>query len=67
MKKNLGTADRLLRMALALGIAILIASGRPDGLPALLLGAVAAVLALTSTISFCPLYAPLGLSTRRQG
>jgi hypothetical protein len=65
MRKNMGTADRLVRTAVAAGIGVLYATGRISGTLALVLGAFAVVFVLTSAFAWCPLYSPLGLSTRR--
>lgn len=63
MKKNMGTIDRAIRIALGLAIAVLYFSGVIGGAAAVLLGIVAGAFILTSTIGWCPLYVPLGLST----
>jgi hypothetical protein len=63
MKKNMGNADRLIRVVLAVILAALYFTGTVSGTPGTILVVVAAVFLLTSAIGFCPLYAPLGLST----
>lgn len=63
MKKNMGTADRLIRIVLAIVIAILYYNNIINGTAAILLGSLAAIFVLTSFISFCPLYVPLGITT----
>jgi hypothetical protein len=63
MKKNMGTADRMIRMVIAALIAILYFTNVLTGTLGLILLVLAGVFVLTSLISFCPLYAPLGLST----
>ena len=65
MQKNMGTADRLARTLVAVGVAALYATGRISGTLAIVLGAFAVVFVLTSLVAWCPLYSPLGLSTRR--
>jgi DUF2892 family protein len=65
MKLNMGMADRVIRILLAIVIAILYFTNVMQGTVALILGVVAVVMLLTGVISFCPLYALLGLSTRR--
>ncbi len=63
MKKNMGKMDRVIRLLLAAVISVLYFTGTISGtlgLVALILGA---VFVFTSFISFCPLYAPFGLST----
>jgi len=66
MTKNMGTVDRLVRTLLALGVAVLYFTGRIGGTTAIVLGVFAVVFLLTSFVSFCPLYLPLGLSTRKR-
>lgn len=56
-KPNIGKVDRALRIILGLG---LIAYGLINHR---WIGAIGAVPLLTAFISFCPLYAPLGIST----
>ena len=62
MKKNMGTADRLIRIVLAVLVAILYYNDIIDGIFAIVLGALAVIFILTSFISFCPLYVPLGIN-----
>lgn len=64
MKLNMGIVDRVVRAVLAILIAILYFTNVLGGTLALILGAVAVILLLTGVVSFCPLYALLGLSTR---
>ena len=64
MKANMGNFDRVLRLAVAVIIAALYFSGTISGTVGIILLVLAAVFALTSAISFCPLYLPFGLSTR---
>lgn len=63
MKKNMGTADRTVRILVALAIAILLFTGRISGVVALVLGIVAAAFLVTSLVGSCPAYLPFGLST----
>lgn len=63
MKKNMGTADRIIRTILAIIMAYLYFTGVIAGTLGLVLVVLAVVFLLTSMISFCPLYAPFGLST----
>jgi hypothetical protein len=67
MKKNVGSADRAVRIILAVVCAALIFSGAVEGTLAVHLGILAAVLVLTSLTSFCPLYALFGISTQKRG
>jgi len=63
MKKNMGLTDRLVRVILAIAFAALYFTGIVEGTLGLVLLILGAVFLLTSTISFCPLYAPFGIST----
>jgi fatty acid desaturase len=63
MKKNMGKTDKTVRIILAALIAILYFTNVISGTLGLILLALAAVFVLTSLISFCPLYAPLGINT----
>lgn len=65
MTKNMGTADRVIRTTLAVVIAGLYIGGQISGTAALVLGVFAVAFLLTSLVSWCPAYVPLGLSTRR--
>ena len=59
----MGSADRIIRIILAAVMAILYFTGTVSGTLGLVLVILAAVFLLTSLISFCPLYAPFGIST----
>ena len=63
MKKNMGSADRVVRVLLAAVIAFLYFTNVVTGTLGLVLLVLAVVFALTSFVSFCPLYAPFGIST----
>ncbi len=63
MKKNIGTTDKAGRVLAALVIAVLYFTGLISGPLAIGLGVVALIFVVTSTISFCPLYLPFGIST----
>lgn len=64
---NMGMADRLVRSALAVTVAVLWSLGVIDGALAMALAVLAAVFLLTSLFGFCPLYKPFGFSTRGKG
>ncbi len=66
MKKNMGTVDRGLRIALAALVVVLYLTHVITGTTAIVLGVIAAVLLLTSFIGVCPAYLPFGLSTVRK-
>ena len=63
MKKNMGSADRVIRILIAIAIFALYFTNVITGTLGIILMVLAGVFALTSFISFCPLYAPFGLST----
>jgi hypothetical protein len=63
MKKNMGTIDKVIRILVAVTIAILFFTGVITGTVGIILLVLAAVFVLTSLISFCPLYLPLGINT----
>ncbi|HKL03204.1 MAG TPA: DUF2892 domain-containing protein [Cryomorphaceae bacterium] len=63
MKKNMGSADKIIRVILAVGIAALYFTGVVSGTVGIVLLVLAGVFVLTSMISFCPLYAPFGIKT----
>jgi chromate transport protein ChrA len=63
MKKNMGTADKTIRILVAAIIAILFFTNVISGILGIILLVLAGVFVLTSFISFCPLYTIFGLST----
>jgi hypothetical protein len=66
MKKNMGSTDKLFRILFAFLVGVLYYTKAIEGDVALVLGAFSAILVLTSFISFCPLYLPFGISTRKK-
>ena len=67
MKKNVGYVDRLVRIILALTIAVFYFNGAVAGVVGLVWLIVAFILILTSMTSFCPMYALFGFKTRSTG
>jgi hypothetical protein len=63
MKKNVGNTDRVIRLILAAVFAVLYFTGTVTGTVGLVLVALGAIFALTSIVSFCPIYAIVGLNT----
>jgi hypothetical protein len=63
MKQNMGSTDRIIRVALAVVVAVLYFTNLISGTAAIILGILAIVFLLTSVVGFCPLYAPFKLST----
>lgn len=66
MKKNMGTTDRIIRILLAVIIGILYLAEQITGTAAIVLGIIAIIFLITSALSFCPLYVPLKISTRKE-
>ncbi len=66
MKKNMGSVDRVVRILVAIVIAGLYFVNQISGAAAIILLFLAGVFILTSFMSFCPLYLPFGLSTRKK-
>ena len=66
MKKNMGTADKAIRLLVVVVIAILFITKVLTGTLAIILLVLAAIFLLTSFISFCPLYLPFGINTDKK-
>ncbi len=66
MKKNMGTADRSLRILAAIAIGVLYVTEAISGIAAIVLGVMAVIFVVTSAVGFCPMYVPLGISTRKE-
>lgn len=59
----MGSFDKAIRLVVAAVIAILYFTNVIQGTLAVVLGILAIIFVLTSFISFCPLYVPLGINT----
>lgn len=59
MKQNMGTVDRVLRGVV--GVALLAWGGYSQNF----WGAIGAIPLFTALVSWCPLYIPLGISTKK--
>lgn len=66
MKHNMGTADRIIRLIVAAIIIFLYSNKIIEGTTGIALIVIAIVFALTSFISFCPLYTLFGFSTKKK-
>ena len=66
MKPNMGTTDKILRILVAIILIGLYFANMISGTIAIVLLVIAGVFILTSFISFCPLYFPFGISTRKK-
>lgn len=65
MKKNMGIADKVIRILVAIVIAALFFTNVITGTLGIVLLVFAAIFLLTSFVSFCPLYLPFGLKTNK--
>ena len=63
MKKNMGAADRMIRLLLAAIFAGLYFTNTVTGTVGIVFLVLAIVFVLTSLVSFCPLYPLLGINT----
>src|SRR5436190_17002844 len=63
MKKNMGNADRIIRLLLAFLMASLSLTNVVTGTVGNILLAVAGIFLLTSIVGMCPLYSLLGFNT----
>lgn len=66
MKANMGTADRVIRVIIAAVVGYLYYVGFISGTAAIIFGLFAIVFLATSFMSFCPLYLPFGISTKKK-
>ncbi|ADR23623.1 hypothetical protein MATR_25210 [Marivirga tractuosa] len=66
MKANMGAADKTVRIVLAIAVGGLYFFGVISGTIAIILGILAIIIVASSFISFCLLYYPFGISTRRK-
>ncbi|MDX9906575.1 MAG: DUF2892 domain-containing protein [Bacteroidales bacterium] len=63
MKKNMGSADKVIRLLLAAVIILLFIFNVVSGILGYVLLAVAFIFIVTSMVSFCPLYTIFGIKT----
>jgi len=66
MTKNMGGADRIIRILLAIIVGILYFTDRITGTAGIILGVFAVIFLLTSFVGTCPLYIPLKISTKKK-
>jgi hypothetical protein len=66
MKPNMGTTDKVIRLLIVCVVASLYYINVITGMLAFVLLLLAGVFLFTSMLSFCPLYLPLGISTRKK-
>ena len=67
MDKNMGTGDRVVRIVVAIVLAVLVYAGTLEGTAAIIAGAAAAYLAITAIIRSCLAYKLAGVDTNVQG
>ncbi len=65
LNKNMGTTDRIIRLVLAALFLVLYFGNIVGGVLGIVLLILAVVFILTSIVSFCPLYVPFKISTRK--
>ena len=65
MKPNMGNVDKAIRILVAVIIGVLYFTEQLSGTTAIILLILAGIFILTSFMSFCPLYLPFGISTRK--
>jgi Na+/H+ antiporter NhaA len=66
MKKNMGNIDRFVRISVAIVIIALFYTQQISGTIAIVGLILSAIFIATSFISFCPLYLPFDISTRKK-
>jgi hypothetical protein len=62
----MGMVDRLIRILIAIVIAILYFTGIIGGVVAIILGIVAVIFLITGIVARCPGYEPMKISTRKK-
>jgi len=65
MKKNMGAADRIIRILVAAAFGYLFFAGIVTGLIGIILVILGGVFVLTSLVGFCPLYTVFGLHSNK--
>ncbi|HVA98930.1 MAG TPA: DUF2892 domain-containing protein [Bacteroidia bacterium] len=66
MKKNIGTTEKIIRILVAVIIAVLYFTNQISGTIAIVLLIIAAIFIITAFLNFCPIWAGLGISTRKK-
>jgi hypothetical protein len=62
----MGVADKIIRILVAAVVVILFFTNVISGTLAIILLIISGIFILTSFISFCPLYLPFGINTRKK-
>jgi len=63
MKKNMSSADKIIRLIISVSMVALYFTNVVEGTVGVILLVLSGVFTLTSLISFCPLYTIFGIST----
>jgi len=63
MKKNMGNADRIIRILLAMVVSVLYFTSTITGTFGIVLLVAAGIFLVTAVFSFCPLYTLIGFNT----
>ncbi len=66
MKRNMGILDRVIRIAIVALVVVLYFAHLLSPVAAIILGILALVFLLTSIVGMCPIWAALGISTKRK-
>ena len=66
MKRNMGSVDRIIRIALAVLVGVLYFTNQLSAVASVILGILAVVFVVTGIVGVCPLYLPFGISTKRK-
>lgn len=66
MKKNMGVADRVIRLAIAVVLSLLYFTNTVSGFWGVVMLVVAAVFVLTGFLGLCPLYLPFHINTNKK-
>lgn len=66
MKKNIGSIDKVIRILIAAVIVVLYFTKIISGTLGIILLIVAGIFVLTTIIDFCPIWAMLGISTKKK-
>jgi hypothetical protein len=66
MLKNMGNADRIIRISLAILIVIFYLAGSVSGTTAVILGIAAALFLITGSVGVCPAYLLFKINTNKK-
>lgn len=66
MKANLGLIDKVIRVAIAVFVTVLLFTEIISGIMVFISLIIAVILLITSSISYCPVYGACGLNTKKK-